>query len=142
MADVRSINEEYAKIGQELIDTEEILEYIKDSEARIIFLSSEQKKMQNGKIVFAQCEKVAEKYKWGIPCDFTITVFEPNCEDLTPEQLRILIFHELLHCCIKFNDKGEEVYSINPHDLEDFKYIIDRFGTDWIQQDDGEEFSL
>ena len=68
MPDVREINEEYAKIGQELIDTEEILEYIKDSEARIIFLSSEQKKMQNGKTVFAQCEKVAEKYKWGIPC--------------------------------------------------------------------------
>ena len=137
MPDIREINEEYAKIGQELIDTEEILEYIKDSEARIIFLSSEQKKMQNGKIVFAQCEKVAEKYKWGLPCDFTITVFEPNCEDITPEQLRILLFHELLHVKIDFNSSGEEAYSINPHDLEDFKYIIDRFGTDWISQDDG-----
>jgi predicted metallopeptidase len=142
MPDVRKVNEEYAVIGRSLIENEEVLEYIKDSEATIIYLSSEQAKTQNGKIIFAQCEKVAEKYKWGIPCDFTITVFEPNCEDLTPDQLRILIFHELLHIGIDFNSSGQEVFKINPHDLEDFKYIIDRFGTDWISGSEGEEFTL
>lgn len=142
MPDIRKVNEEYAVIGRNLIENEEVLEYIKDSEATIIYLSSEQAKTQNGKIIFAQCEKVAEKYKWGIPCDFTITVFEPNCEDLTPDQLRILIFHELLHIGIDFNSSGQEVFKINPHDLEDFKYIIDRFGTDWISGSEGEEFTL
>jgi hypothetical protein len=142
MPDVRKVNEEYAVIGRSLIENEEVLEYIKDSEATIIYLSSEQAKTQNGKIIFAQCEKVADKYKWGIPCDFTITVFEPNCEDLTPDQLRILIFHELLHIGIDFNSSGQEVFKINPHDLEDFKYIIDRFGTDWISGSEGEEFTL
>lgn len=142
MADVREINEDYAKIGADLIANEEELEYIKDSDVTIIYLSSELKKVQNGKTIFAQCEKISEKYKWGIPCDFTITVFEPNCEDLTPDQMRILIFHELLHVGIAFNSQGDIVYSIVPHDLEDFKVIIDRYGTDWIRGTDGEEFTM
>ena len=90
-------------------------------------------KLPNGKVVKAQCEKISDKYKWGIPCDFTITVFEPNCEGMTEEQMKMLIFHELLHVKISYKDDGTETYGINPHDLEDFKLIIDRFGTDWAE---------
>lgn len=133
MADSRKINEEYARIGAELIATEESLADIKASNATIIYLSSEASPRKDGgqKITKGQCEKVAEKYKWGIPADYTITVFEPNCEGMTEEQMRILIFHELLHIEIGMTDKGEEVYKIKGHDLEDFKEIIDRFGTEW-----------
>lgn len=129
--DTRRINEEYAKIGAELIETEDALQYIKNSNASIVYLSSEHKKTGGHKIIHAQCEKIAEKYKWGIPTDFTITVFEPNVEKFTEEQMRILLFHELLHIGIEIDDDGEESYSCVPHDLEDFKLIIDRFGTDW-----------
>lgn len=128
--DKRSLNEKYTEIGQELIETEKILSDIKQSEATIVFLSSEHKKMESGKIVHAQCEKIADKYKWGLPADFTITVFEPNVLGFTDDQIRILLFHELLHVKIEYKD-GEEKYSINPHDLEDFRYIIDRFGSHW-----------
>lgn len=134
--DTRRINENYAKIGAELIETEDALRYIKESNASIVYLSSEHKKTGNHKIIHAQCEKIAEKYKWGIPADFTITVFEPNVEKFTEEQMRILIFHELLHIGIEVGDDGEETYSIIPHDLEDFKLIIDRYGTDWDSVDD------
>ena len=130
MADKRTINDEYAMIGQELIESEEILEDIRNSHATIVFLSSEHKKIESGKIVHAQCEKIQDKYKWGLPADFTITVFEPNCIGMTEEQIRILLFHELLHIKIEYKD-GEEKYSINPHDLEDFRYIIDRYGPRW-----------
>ena len=81
--DSRTINEHYAEIGAELIENEEALESIRESGATIIYLSSEHKKTGNGKVVKAQCEKISDKYKWGIPCDFTITVFEPNCEGMT-----------------------------------------------------------
>lgn len=134
--DSRKINEHYAEIGQELIETEPELVDIKNSQATIIYLSSEHAKKGDGKVIFGQCEKVAEKYKWGIPCDFTITVFEPNVEKFTEEQLKILIFHELLHVGIEFNNDGTETYSIKPHDLEDFKLIIDKFGTDWSKVDE------
>lgn len=133
--DTRSINEHYAEIAADLIDTEPALIDIKNSQATIIYLSSEHEKKSDGKIIFGQCEKVQEKYKWGIPCDFTITVFEPNTVGLTEEQMRILLFHELLHVGIEFNADGSESYSIRSHDLEDFKLIIDRFGTDWSKVD-------
>lgn len=80
--------------------------------------------------VLGQCEKIQDKYKWSIPCDFTITVFEPNVEGLTDEQIRILLFHELLHVGIN-RDGDKESYFVNPHDLEDFKLIVDKYGTDW-----------
>ena len=134
--DNRKINEHYAEIGMDLIQTEDALVDIANSQATIIYLSSEHKKVTSGKKVLGQCEKVADKYKWGIPCDFTITVFEPNVEGMTEEQLRMLIFHELLHVGIEYNADGTETYSVKPHDLEDFKLIIDRFGTDWSKVDE------
>lgn len=130
MAENRHLNEEYAEIAQALIDSEEALQYIKESQVSIAYLSSDLKKRDSGRIVHAQCELVSDKYKWGIPADFMITVFDPNVRAFTDEQMKILLFHELLHIHIDYKD-GEEKYSVNPHDLEDFKYIIDRFGTEW-----------
>lgn len=126
--DSRTLNEEYQNIAQELIDTEPELAYIKESDVTIVCLSSEHEKKTKEKIIFGQCEKVAEKYKWGIPADFTITIFEPNVVDFSEDQLRILIFHELLHVGID----GDSFYC-RPHDTEDFKAIITRFGVDWAQ---------
>ena len=138
MSDKREINEEYAMIAADLINNSPHLEYIRVSKATIIYLSSHQKKTSKGKIVCAQCERVPEKYKWGIPCDFTITVFEPNIEKMTPDQIKILLYHELLHVGIEFDSNtGDETYSVRPHDLEDFKLIITLFGTEWARIRDG-----
>lgn len=134
--DKRTLNEKYSEIAKELINTEDALVDVRNSQATIVYLSSEHKKKSGNKIIFGQCEKVADKYKWGIPADFTITVFEPNVEGFSEEQLKILLFHELLHVGIKFNADGSETYSIRPHDLEDFKLIIDKFGTDWSKVDE------
>ena len=129
--DTRKISEEFADIGASVISSEESLQDIRNSQATIVYLTSENAKMSNGKKVHAQCEKVPDKYKWSIPADFTITVFLPNIEGYTEEQKRILMFHELKHVGIVFNADGSETYSTVPHDYEDFKEIIDRYGTDW-----------
>lgn len=134
--DKREINEDYAKIAQELIDSEPELIDIKNSQVTIIYLSSTNAKKDKDKLVQGQCEKVADKYRWGIPCDFIITVFEPNVEGFSDEQIKILLFHELLHVGIEFAADGSELYSVKGHDLEDFKLIIDRFGTDWSKVDE------
>lgn len=131
--DSRQIREEYAEIAAKIIEEEPLLTDIANSHATIIYLGSDNPKTGKGKTIFAECEKVQEKNKWAIPCDFTITVFEPNTTGFTPEQMRILLFHELLHVGIEFTEDGQEKYSIRPHDYEDFKEIIDRYGTEWSE---------
>ena len=131
MSDHRQINEEYAKIGERLIASEDALIDIRNSQATIVYLSSDLEKMDKGRIVYGQCERVQDKYKWGIPADFTITLFEPNIDGKSQEAIRRIIFHELLHVGIDVGKEEEETYSIRPHDFEDFKILIDRWGTDW-----------
>lgn len=130
--DHREIREEYAEIAAEIIKEEQdVFRDIVNSEATIIYLGSDYAKTSKGKTVFGECEKVADKNKWAIPCDFTITVYEPNCVGMTRDQLKILLFHELLHVGIKYDNDGTEKYYIRPHDYEDFKIVIDKYGTDW-----------
>ncbi len=126
VSDIRRLSELYAAIGQELIDTEESLAPLRGAPVTIAYLASEGDPKAAGKTVQGKCEKIADKYKWGIPADFTITLFEPNIEYMTEDQIRILIFHELLHLQVD----GDDVRIVG-HDLEDFKEIIDRFGTEW-----------
>ena len=129
--DNREISEEYAEIGARVIEEEDSLIDLRNSQATIVYLTSEKQMNAKGKVVCAECEKVPDKYKWSIPADFTITVFLPNVEGFSEEQKRILMFHELKHVGIVFNADGSETYSTVPHDYEDFKEIIDRYGTDW-----------
>lgn len=138
MADNRTLNGHYAKIGANLIANEEMLADIRCSQVTIVYLSSTATPKADGgeKIIKGRCEKVADKFKWGIPADYMITIFEGNCKGMTEEQIRILIFHELMHIEIGMDDNGKEQYKVKSHDLEDFKYIIDRFGTDWSKVDE------
>jgi len=130
----RAINDNYRAIAEALIETEPELEYIKDSRVKITYLESDStKKDGKDKLVFAECEKVAAKNRWAITSDFTITVFKNNCVGMSEAQMEVLLFHELLHVGIERGPDGEETYSVNKHDLEDFKIIIDRYGTDWAK---------
>ena len=127
----RELSPEGSAIAWEVIETEKSLIDIRNSHATFSFLVSDAQKKSKGKKVCAECEKVPDKYKWSIPADFTITVFEPNVEGFSEEQKRILMLHELLHVGIVFNEDGSETYCTVPHDYEDFKEIIDRYGTEW-----------
>lgn len=125
----RTLNKDYEELAHQLIDSEDELKYIKNSNVKIAFLESDKKKKSKGRVVFGECEKVQDKNKWGIPYDFTITLFKPNITKFSIKQLEIVLFHELLH--VGISDKGK--LSIISHDLEDFKLIIDKYGTNWSQ---------
>ena len=128
----RQINENYQRIAEDLIQNEPELAYIKDSRVRIAYLESDQaKKADTDKLVLGECEKVQAKHKWAISYDFTITLYKNNLVGLTEDQIRIVMFHELLHVGIELGPDGDESYSVRKHDLEDFKLIIDKYGTEW-----------
>ena len=128
----RILNDNYRAIAEDLIATELDLSYIKNSRVRIAYLESDQsKKADKDKLVLGECEKVAAKNKWAITYDFIITLFKNNLVGLTAAQIRIVLFHELLHVGIEPGPDADEIYSVRKHDLEDFKLIIDKFGTEW-----------
>ena len=125
------MNPEYEAIALKLLAERKELAYIKDSPVKIVYLESNSiRKNGKGNLVFGQCEKVPAKYRWKIDADFTITLFSPNIEHFDTEKLEILIFHELLHVGIE-RVFGDYNYFIQKHDLEDFKVIIDLYGTNW-----------
>ena len=131
MREICEQNDDYARTGAELIKSEDSLRWIDETGVLVGFMSSNKAKVSNGKTVFGQCERVPDKYKAFIPYDFLITVYEPNVIDFTGQQIRILLHHELLHCGVNMN--AEPTYKVNPHDVEEFNEIIDRYGLDWSE---------
>ena len=110
----------YSKIGRGLID--QFFDDLKDID--IGFLESSKAKKTRGRIVFGDCRKVPDRDRWAIPYDFLITVYTPNVEEFTEEQKMILIKHELMHI-------GKD--KLVPHDIEDFRGIIEEYGLDWSE---------
>ena len=133
--DSRERSRSLTRIGRKLISTMPELAYIRGSNVRIVFLTSDLEKKKGSRLVHGQCEKVPEKFKWKVPYDFMITVFLPTVERLTRDQMRILLFHELLHVGIEV-DGNEEKYTVREHDYEEFKEIISRYGLDWSTDDE------
>lgn len=127
----REKNTYFENIATNLINTTPELAYIKNSQVKIIYLVSNQAKKSGNKVTHGECEKIPAKYRWAIPADFTITLFAPNNAHMSEHQLEILLFHELLHIGIEQAPDRSENYNIIPHDLEDFKTIIDKYGTEW-----------
>lgn len=133
MTETRVQSERYALIGRELIETEPALAPLRGSGARIAFLSSDGKRTSNGRAVMGRCERVPARFRWCVPYDFTVTVFEPNVQTLDEFQLRTLLLHELLHAGVDVLEDGTERYRIVPHDVEDFREVVERFGLDWAR---------
>lgn len=126
MAEIRKINEHYKELAEQLINSESELNFIKSMGIKIVYLESDDEKKSNGKAVLGQCEKIANKNKWAIPYDFSITVFTPNIEGFDDNKLKIVLHHELLH--IGFPNG---ILGCVPHDVDEFQKIIEKYGFNW-----------
>lgn len=122
----------YDDILEDLLRREPELDYINDYGVSVGVVASKIKKKNRDKIVFADCRKVPDIYSLFIPYDFLITVYEPNCTEMTEDQARTLLFHELLHIGVS-EANGKVLTYTRPHDLEDFKVIIQRYGVNWSE---------
>ena len=122
-------DETLAAIAAKVIEANANLHHLKDERCRIAYQYSDCEKKSNGKTVFADTEKVKDKLKGILPFDFIVTFYQPNTANFTPEKMERLMYHELRH--IGF-DPAECKYSIVPHEIEDFRHVIDNWGLDWI----------
>ena len=113
-------------LAEEIIKSFPEFSFIVDEGIRITYLESDKEKKSKGKIVFGECEKVQDKFKWAIPADFTITFYTENVSGFTKEQMQILMEHELRH----IGEKDGKFF-VKPHDIEDFETILKRYGMNW-----------
>ena len=133
MAEIVLIAPDYERMAEKVFHDHPDIQWIRHAHIRIGFLASDKEKKSKGRAVYGECIRVKEVYQPYCHKDFLIVIYEPNVELFAYEQLEILLYHELLH--IGMDDSGKEVrYIVNPHDVEDFRAIIDRYGIDWAEQ--------
>lgn len=122
---------------QKVIDENEEFAELRTPGCRILCLWGDDVRRSKGRIVYADTEKVKDKYKVIFPYDYIITFYAPVCKTLPADVLRHLIYHELLHIDFEEGHGGDKDYTANrykirPHDIEDFRAVTDQWGLDWI----------
>lgn len=118
-------SKELKQLGEAVINRFSELQFINIYGIRIGYVLSYENKTGQ-KIVYADCRKLGEVYKAFLPFDFVITFYYFNTEMLNDNQKKILMLHELKH--IQINERG---LSVKPHDIEDFKDILEKYGNEW-----------
>lgn len=122
---------DYDDILTRLLEDEPTLEYINEAGIAVGMVASTIEKKRSGgtAVVKADCRKVPMYWKTFAPYDFIVTIYEPNCNGMTDEQMEILMHHELLHIGVDAKDPYKTF--VRDHDLQDFKLIVERYGADW-----------
>ena len=124
-------SEELEELGNKVIAENNEFAHLRDGVCRIAYQYCDTAKKSNGKVVYADTMKVSEKMKQFAAYDFVITFYAGNTNLLDDETMEHLMFHELLHVGY---DPDNVTFSIVPHDLEDFKEVIERWGVSWINE--------
>lgn len=120
------ISPELKALAKKLISKLPELRELGELDVKIGYVLSYERKTGSGRAVFADCRKVSVIYGAYLPFDFIVTFYEPNISELSENQLKILMWHELKHIGI-----GEKGFRIEPHDIEDFYDITDAHSTRW-----------
>ena len=127
-------SKELRELGRRVIRDRPDLAWIQESRIRIGYALSSLDRTRDGKMVFAECHQVKPLWQAFIPYDFVIVFYEPNTMLMDDRQLEILMYHELLH--VGMDENGS--LKIQPHDIEDFRVILDEYGMDWNQVEGGD----
>lgn len=127
MDDSYAISDMYSEWAEQIIKDKR--PDILDAGISVGFISStKEKKYGRTKLVLGQCQKVSDIERLFCPYDFLIIIYDVNCEGLSDDQMKILIWHELEH--IGIDPKNGEYY-VKPHDVEEFDDIINAHGLHW-----------
>ena len=144
--EIRTVSEEYEKIAEEILEkspeVQDIAPFIKNQHISVIYLESNKKKESAMRgLIYADCEKIPDSKRWAIDADFVICVYKPNVERFTKDQLKVLLLHELCHIGVETTDKGTIRKFIWPHTIQDFDFILKKYGLTW-QRNEQLEFSF
>lgn len=121
-------SDELKDLAEECMDEFEELEYLSEFADKIAYQTSTGKKTSGRKTVFADTELVKEKFRGYMNYKFIVT-FYAIANSLDEEHKKRIMYHELLH--IDMSDPSAP--KIRPHNLEDFRQCVDKWGIDWVQ---------
>lgn len=91
--------------------------------ARIGFLFRDKAQKSKGKIILGKASKVSPRLQPYLNYDFLIWIAEEEWDNMLQAAREALLDHELCHCYM-----GVDGPKILPHDIEEFRDIIDRHG--------------
>ena len=120
-------SKDLAELAKVVIAENADLKHLDNPSLRIVYMYCDKDKTSNGKKVYADTTKLNDKTKAVAGCDFIITFYKQICSTLDEAKMKILMYHELRH--VGFKD-GK--FSIVPHEVEDFKNIVERHGMNWV----------
>lgn len=82
----------------------------------------------------AKCIKSGKLQQHYSGYHFVILISGEMWDMLDDETRYILMFHQLMHIDARYTEKKREwVYSVRPHDVQDFYRITDKYGTTWYK---------
>ena len=86
---------------------------------------------------FARCHPVNEIYYYFTNCFYIIEIALPICNNLTEDQKRLVLLHELFHIPPFGTDPDDKAFcKVRPHNVQDFRVIVEQHGTLWCYDND------
>ena len=133
------------ELGLKLINTVERHEPLQGMPIEFVFI--DKAPTRNGRAVAGRARKLGGLSRWLIaqahgetdgPFEavlpmFVIEISHDIWQRLTDAQKVALVDHELCHCIVRVNDKGEVKPGVLGHDVEEFVDIVERHGL-WSPQ--------
>ena len=119
------ISEELEQIAAEVL---RLCPDLEANNATIAYMQSDKAKRSGNKKIYADCHKIGDRESVLCGYDFIITFYRDSI-GITPEATDLLMLHELLH--VGCDESGRK--RIVPHDLEDFRQIVEEHGVNWIE---------
>lgn len=120
------VADDLRELGEAVIKAMPELHIIPDLDIKVAYVRGYYPKRDKGKEIQADCRKTTGTYTAFLPYDFVITFYEPNISQLSENQRKILMLHELRHIGV-----GERGLRIENHEVEDFVSILHRYGIEW-----------
>lgn len=96
--------------------------------AKIKCLFYDKPRKHGGKVILGTAEVVSPKFNYLTDIDFIISIYEGAWDIMAEQEKKALLDHELSHCFVGEDKQGNTVYKTIPHDFEEFKDIIERYG--------------
>lgn len=107
-------------------------EMLENSNVRIEYLFRSDVSSSKGKLVFGITKKITAVHAALADSEepfFCIIIAHPAWEVLPHKHRVALVDHELCHCGVEVNEKGDVKLILRNHDIQEFTQIVQRYGA-------------